>query len=96
MKTFIFGIRDTPKGAVAWMKTPSGRLQQKRARNGYCCARVTAQRWIDEQIESLKEWANVEGFEVPEIIQTHESGDHHDWLKEAGEKPAKIPKTPRM
>ena len=39
---YVFGIRKTPKGAKAWMVTPSGRKQEKQFYNGYGGAMLQA------------------------------------------------------
>lgn len=70
-KTFKFGIRETPKGAVAWMETPSGRLQEKRFRNGYSTGKISAQKHIDSWIEVLKDVIEMDGLPECEIIETH-------------------------
>ena len=55
MKTYTFGIRDTPAGATAWVITPSGRRQEKRFLNGYCSGHHSAKRWIDDQIGVIRQ-----------------------------------------
>lgn len=47
---FQFGIRKTPRGAVAWMVSPSGRKREKRFRDTiYTPARTKCEEWIEEQ-----------------------------------------------
>ena len=74
MKQYTFGIRDTPRGAVAWMKTPSGRKQEKQFRNGYAGARITAQQWIDGQISVIREMETIEGLPESSVVQTQKRG----------------------
>ena len=68
-KTFQFGIRLTPCGAVAWMRTPSDRFVEKRFRNGYASARISAERWIDEQITTIRDMQENDGL-TPFGIET--------------------------
>lgn len=70
-KVFTFGIRDTPCGAVAWMETPSGRKAEKRFRNGYASARISAERWIAEQIATIRDMQANEGLTPFGIVETH-------------------------
>jgi len=70
MKTYTFGIRDTPRGAVAWMVAPSGRRQEKRFRNSYSSGRTKAGLWIDHEVSVIHEAvALFEMPEMPEIIR---------------------------
>jgi len=69
LKTFIFGIRKTPKGAVAWMQAPSGRVTKKRFRNGYVMAETSAQGQIDEWANCLREMVEINGVQNCEIVQ---------------------------
>lgn len=63
-----FGVRDTPCGCVAWMKTES-RLQEKRFRNTpYSSADLNAGEWINEQVAAIHEMVLVEGCELPSIV----------------------------
>ena len=70
-KVFKFGIRDTPKGAVAWQEGPKTGLREKRFRNGYAGARHSAQKWIDEQISTIRECEEIDGLPTSTIIETH-------------------------
>jgi hypothetical protein len=70
VKTFTFGIRLTPKGAVGWMQPPNGRLAEKRFRNGYAAAEVGASRWIDDQIAIIHEGEICDGHQPATIIDT--------------------------
>lgn len=67
---FTFGIRLTPKGAVGWMRPPDGRLVEKRFRNGYALAAVSASRWIDDQIAIIRECEICDGNSPATIIDT--------------------------
>jgi len=72
LKTFIFGIRETPRGAVAWMQSPSGNLREKRFRNGYAAAKISAQNWIDRQIGVLEEYKEVNPHSDDyTVVETH-------------------------
>jgi hypothetical protein len=70
-RTYRFGIRKTPKGAVAWMEAPSGRKQEKQFFNGYAGAETSAQKRIDEWIVSIKEMIELEEITDCDIIETH-------------------------
>ena len=54
-KTYTLGIRKTPCGAVAWAKSPSGDLREKRFRNGYAAAEISARRHLDYVVNTIKE-----------------------------------------
>jgi hypothetical protein len=71
IKTFKFGIRETPRGATAWMETPKGRKQEKRFINGYASAKIMAQRWINEQISVVQEYERENNKPASIIIETH-------------------------
>jgi len=79
---FKFGIRETPKGAVAWMVTPKLRELKKQFRNGHCPARVAAQRWIDDEIATIREHEEIENLKPTQITQTHKQ---HGGARVAGE-----------
>ena len=72
VKKFEFGIRKTRKGAVAWMLPPTGKLREKRFRNGYASAMISAQRQIDEWISVIREHS-AENESQFEIIETHKN-----------------------
>ena len=61
-----FGIRDTPRGCVAWKKTAKHE-REKRFRNGYASARSSAKKWIHEQVEAIREVVLIDGLAKPEI-----------------------------
>ena len=94
LKTFTFGIRETPRGAVAWMQPPSGNLREKRFRNGYSGAKISAQKWIDEQIGVLQEYKETNPHSDDYmVVETHK--------QQAGYKPSpagttKVPMTIRV
>lgn len=54
-KTYTLGIRKTPCGAVAWTKSPNGDLREKRFRNGYASAEISARRHLDYVVNTIKE-----------------------------------------
>jgi len=49
------------------MKTPN-RKQEKRFRNGYCSARISADEWITEQIATIREVCEIDGVTLPKFI----------------------------
>lgn len=70
MSDFVyrFSIRKTPCGATATMTTPSGRVQVKRFRNGYACAEISANKWIKEQTEVLRECEAIDGKKAAKVV----------------------------
>ena len=68
---YEFGIRLTPKGAVAWARYPSGRLWEKRFRNGYASAVISAERWIESQIAVVREHHDEQKRPHPAIVCHH-------------------------
>lgn len=70
---YTFGARTTPRGAVAWMRTPSGRLLEKRYRSGYASALLRAGRWIREQVDCLLDEAAIHGRHDLVVVDTRNS-----------------------
>ena len=53
------------------MTTPRGDFREKRFRNGYASARNSAQKWIDEQIATIREVEQIDGLPVSVVLETH-------------------------
>jgi len=51
-----FVTRKTPRGCTVTMTTPM-RTQTKRFRSGYACPELSAKRWIREQIDGYRQYA---------------------------------------
>ncbi len=66
---FTFGVNHTKHGCTVWMEGPSGHRYKARFRNGYASALTSAENWVWEKRQSLKQEAELTGksveFDVP-------------------------------
>jgi hypothetical protein len=65
-----FTTRLTPCSCTVTMTTPM-RTQTKRFRKGYACSELSAKRWIEEQIDAYREYAEIcksAGRETPKRL----------------------------
>jgi hypothetical protein len=61
---FTFGVKHTKHGCTVWMDGPTGKRRTARFRNGYASALASAEKWVWEHRQTLKECAVESGHDI--------------------------------